>query len=1181
MRRIAQTLAVAGAVVGMGLTSLPAIASTAGASRPHTARSLTPAQRRALALAKRIRARSARHGTVTGSVLRPDGAPAASVCVRVTGAQVSRTTFTSSDGRFVVAGLPFGAYRVQYRGCSPIGRFTSQWYGGLTKASAARVVVAGQAPVMLAAVRLGMISPRYMKGQASPLTARPHQTQAQRLGAVISKLQAGKLGPAVPANNAAHISGKVTSSSGKGLGGICVIAISTTSKFLFGESRTSANGTYKLRTAPSRYRVDFVPLCGQKGNFAPQLWKDAASAGASTMLRLKPHMQVGHIDATLGAGAQVTGRVRTTKASHPPFTGVCVEANGTGGQRFFFGQGRVHADGTFRVPSLATGKYRLSFFDCGQAAYLPLTLHKLISVTDGSVTSGVGATLLIGGTVTGTVKDANGHLLSGICVGASPNGREFFIARTEANGHFEIQGLPAGAYRMEFATGCGNKGPFAPLSLPGKVTVRPGKVTSGVNAVLAFDGSIAGIVKNMGGQPLSGICAVAVGPGDDFLFARTKADGTYKLAKAPPGAYQMEFIPGGSFSDCGNKGNYLPVTAAATVTSQVTSTVNAVMPTGGVLTGVITDVRGKPLAGVCVFSSGQSFFGNQIVTKSDGSYRMTQLFTGSYDVGFSGGCGNTTSVAPQAYKGDPTFFAPRAVTVTQGAITSGIGARMRPGGTITGHVTDTAGNSVGGTCVFLEAATGAGGGGEFADLAVSRHGHYSVTNLPPGQYDVIFSGRAIGHRGCGPSPFADQQFKGLGVGARPDLVSVPGGAVTSGVNATLAPAGKISGVVRNTAGRTLGNICVTATDAATKATGTTFTVRHGHYVLPDLPAGRYKVEFTNCGATDFGFGFGPNYANQWYKGKSTAASADPVVVKGGATTTGINAALRPGGAIAGQVVFKRGSRPVAFVCVAAFTPDFSVFSEGLTDRRGNYVLNGLSTGNYLVEFAPCSFESALAGQIKTGTVHVVAGHEVRGVRETLQVGGSIAGATRFLGLPAASRAAPGTCVEVLPLRPANLGTEAFTSNGGSYVATNLAPGPYQVVFGDPACSSDEPSLVQRTSSVVYVTSRHTTGGVNTTLSVTGGISGAVRAPGGSAIKGVCAEAVSPRGTVIGVSAGNGYAITGLQPGRYKIEFTTGCGAIGFATRWYKNAATEQGATAIVVKAGTIATGINGTLPPTK
>jgi len=136
MRRTAQALAVAG-VIGMALTALPAAAQTQAAfAQAHSERSAptpTAAQRAALQRAKHLMSLRNQRGSIVGLVRGPNGAPEANVCVVASGPMATRKAYTKPDGRFIIGGLPKGAYRVEYRGCSPVSRFTGQWYGGMTR----------------------------------------------------------------------------------------------------------------------------------------------------------------------------------------------------------------------------------------------------------------------------------------------------------------------------------------------------------------------------------------------------------------------------------------------------------------------------------------------------------------------------------------------------------------------------------------------------------------------------------------------------------------------------------------------------------------------------------------------------------------------------------------------------------------------------------------------------------------------------------------------------------------------------------------------------------------------------------------------------------------------------------------------------------------------------------------
>ena len=61
------------------------------------------------------------------------------------------------------------------------------------------------------------------------------------------------------------------------------------------------------------------------------------------------------------------------------------------------------------------------------------------------------------------------------------------------------------------------------------------------------------------------------------------------------------------------------------------------------------------------------------------------------------------------------------------------------------------------------------------------------------------------------------------------------------------------------------------------------------------------------------------------------------------------------------------------------------------------------------------------------------------------------------------------------------------------------------------------------------------------------------------------------------TAGGSCQLTGLIPGRYKVEFTADCGATGFATQWWQDARSSSAASTVVVAAGTTQTGVNAAM----
>ncbi|MHB1875647.1 MAG: hypothetical protein ACYCPF_12410, partial [Streptosporangiaceae bacterium] len=111
-----------------------------------------------------------------------------------------------------------------------------------------------------------------------------------------------------------------------------------------------------------------------------------------------------------------------------------------------------------------------------------------------------------------------------------------------------------------------------------------------------------------------------------------------------------------------------------TVTSgTTTSGIGGTLTTDGGVSGTVT-VGGAPAAGVCAI--GYPAHGGQpvvAVTGATGAYELPGLVPGSYLVEFTAGCG-VASYATQWYDGASSRSGATPVSVTSGAVTSGINA---------------------------------------------------------------------------------------------------------------------------------------------------------------------------------------------------------------------------------------------------------------------------------------------------------------------------------------------------------------------------------------------------------------------------------------------------------------------------------------------------------------------------
>ena len=871
--------------------------------------------------------------------------------------------------------------------------------------------------------------------------------------------------------------------------------------------------------------------------------------------------------ASSGRRGRISGKVTT--ASGRPLAGICViEFNNSE-----FITTRTGKSGTYLTLPLKTGRFVVAFSTgCGNNGnwldqyYKNAATQKharKVTVRGGQTTRHVDAVMHPGAVVTGTITNGSGKKLPSIAVSvlsAAGTPATAVFVKTTNNGFYRAERIPSGRYRLEFTAGNGNLGNYAPQQWKDKtLTQKPtllrltaGHLTPHINVTMKPGAIVTGTVTEgtSSGAPLPGICVTVAGQGPlagRTAFGSTKGDGSYFVNGLATGKYRVSFRPG-----CGRNENVLPETLPGTVqltTGKKVSGVNGVLQPGGQITGTVTNATtGKPQDRVCVTAFGRAGIGGDI-SFFDGTYTISQLPTGTYEVDFDHSCQALPSLAPQSYNDEPLGFGD-PVPVTQGKVTSGIDAAMKPGGTISGTTTISNGQKASGICVEAISV-------QSAAIAASQAGRYTIANLAPGLYQVLFFD-------CGGRNLAVQQFHGG------QLISVNAGATTSGVSAVMQQAGRISGTVRSRSGAGLRQVCVLATSLGSGLASEAVTNRAGQYTVVQLAAGRYRVEFAACD--------GKNLANAWFRNKSRASAANPVTVRTRVTTSGINATLSTGGTISGVVTSKATGNPVAGACVSAVSDSSASFAE--TGKTGRYSISALATGTYGVQFVPCT-GGTLAGQVKT--VRVTAGHHLTSVNEALLAGGQVSGEVMG-GVPASGQA--GVCVTVLPVAAGGLGEGIQSAAGGTFTVGNLLPGSYQVLFGNPACEGAfapqwyDGQASRATATVITVTAGATTKLNTATLSVLGQVTGTVTGPGSAAVGGVCvtAEPVSAgQPAVVAVTRSGKYAAMGLQPGQYRVEFSPGCGATGFTTQWWKDASSQSAATVITVPAGTVTSGIDATL----
>jgi len=624
----------------------------------------------------------------------------------------------------------------------------------------------------------------------------------------------------------------------------------------------------------------------------------------------------------------------------------------------------------------------------------------------------------------GVVRAEGGAPVEGACVGGylTQYGAPAAWTQTAPDGAFELRSASGGTFRLQIQD-CRSGGLVAQwydgqstFEAATPVTVASGQVLEGIEVVLLPGGAIEGTVRTDTGAPLAGICVSASSVGSGLgAGAQSGDDGHYSIRGLGSGDHRV------SFNDCRSEptrvGQYYDAKAqwseadlVTVVGTETVTGIDASLALGGVLSGTVRDTSGNGIGRQCVQVSGSAgvvAFAMTYDGERAGEYRTPPVLPGVYRVEFVGFC--DSDYLPQWYDGKSSAETASQVTITAGATTDGIDATLVRGGSISGRVVDPDGSGIGGACVM------AGTTQTFHRSATTApDGTYSLRGLPDGSYSVQF-------RGCGDGSWVGEWYDDQPSAPTPVVVTNRGD--VTGIDAELAPGGQVAGRVTSEGGQPLADVCVGSGGLAHASTGT-----DGTYVLRGVPAGANVISFTFCGSE------GAGYLQEYYDDQAAFDDATSVDVVVGETTTGIDAALAPGGAIAGRVLDGQGL-PAVDACVHAVTGGSGRLAG--VSPQGTYVLRGLPAGPIKVGFSmpcfaePTSWWEGRSSAAEADDVVVVLGETVTGIDGVVGQSTSIHTPTAILTATPASGAVPLTTT---------LSFEAADNEGGTLA--------YQVDFGD-------------------------------------------------------------------------------------------------------------------------------------
>lgn len=405
---------------------------------------------------------------------------------------------------------------------------------------------------------------------------------------------------------------------------------------------------------------------------------------------------------------------------------------------------------------LAPGTYRIEFSKAGY----PLQYYNAISnfytattipVASGATTTGIDATLLAPGTISGVVTGPGGTPLEGATVsfgtvsaGGYFSDYSYLGATTDVGGAYTLTDVPAGDWVVRFSK-AGHIGEYwnnqLDASAAASVSVPPATNVSAIDAQLAAGGSISGTVS-AAGLPLQDVlvftCRLVAQTCAEYYSTITDISGNYAFTSLRSGQYTVGF---NRYPYALEYYNNAPTFALATLVSvtapNATSGIDAVLESGGggggTISGTVTGAGGLPLIFAYVSANGQS-----TSTDINGHYSFSSLPAGATFLSIS-----ATNYIPE-YWSDVTdpLLATSIKVLAGGSTTADVQLAQIPapsGATISGTATAPLGGSVQISFSRVGGPPNLGYQPYTQNLYAASGSPYSLT-VTPGVYDVCFYG---------------------------------------------------------------------------------------------------------------------------------------------------------------------------------------------------------------------------------------------------------------------------------------------------------------------------------------------------------------------------------------------------------------------------------------------------------
>jgi hypothetical protein len=480
-----------------------------------------------------------------------------------------------------------------------------------------------------------------------------------------------------------------------------------------------ATGSYTIRVNMSGYVTQLY-----SGVSCPY----SCSVGTGTPVSVTAPSTTSNINVAMAPSGSISGHVTNAGTSAAVPNAYIYIFDGTNTQ---IGYGSTDAQGAYTVTGLpagpayartsVSGSLNLidqvySGIECFRSTCAP-TAGTAISVAAGTTTPNVDFALATGGTITGTVTNAQtgAPVANAYIYPAHSSGMGMSSVSTNAQGVYTVTGLGTGSYYLRTWNNAGLVDEaYGDVSCPGAgcavisgspVAVTTGQQTANVNFALAPGGTIAGTVTNAStGQ--------GTGSNPVYFYTSTGAyvggvgvatDGTYVSPALPTGSYfartgsttsalldqiynGLPYLPGAT--------NITAGTAVSVTSPSQTTGVNFALSPGGRISGTVTNgSTGAAVSTYVYFYTSAGQLAGSVYTNSQGAYVSPALRSGTYYVRTQGSSYVDEAFDDLACPGNScSLTTGTAVTVNSPDTTTNVNFVLSLGGRIYGFVYNAAAN---------------------------------------------------------------------------------------------------------------------------------------------------------------------------------------------------------------------------------------------------------------------------------------------------------------------------------------------------------------------------------------------------------------------------------------------------------------------------------------------------------